>query len=66
MHYRPGWDCHGLPIELRARGDGANVGKERTPLHIREEARNFALAAVDAQREEFKSWGNRLTNGICA
>ncbi len=34
MHYVPGWDCHGLPIELKALGDlGTN---ELTPLQIRQ------------------------------
>lgn len=34
MHYVPGWDCHGLPIELKALGDLET--SELTPLQIRQ------------------------------
>ena len=52
VHYVPGWDCHGLPIELKA-----SKSHERNPLKIREASRNFALEAVQGQRNEFMSWG---------
>eukprot|EP00095_Tigriopus_kingsejongensis_P004112 maker-scaffold122_size333723-snap-gene-1.10 protein:Tk04112 transcript:maker-scaffold122_size333723-snap-gene-1.10-mRNA-1 annotation:"isoleucine--trna mitochondrial" len=55
VHYQPGWDCHGLPIELKARRKGDK--KDQSPLEIRRQARNFAMATVDQQRDEFKSWG---------
>lgn len=33
VHYRPGWDCHGLPIEMKAMTSGA--AKKLEPLDIR-------------------------------
>lgn len=33
VHYVPGWDCHGLPIEARVLGDG---DKKLTDLEIRQ------------------------------
>lgn len=34
MHYVPGWDCHGLPIELKALGDMGT--SHLSPLQIRQ------------------------------
>lgn len=36
VHYKPGWDCHGLPIEMKAKSvkDGMN------PLEIRKNGIN--------------------------
>lgn len=31
VHYKPGWDCHGLPIEMKAKA----VKDEMNPLEIR-------------------------------
>ncbi len=61
MHYRPGWDCHGLPIEHKVKTDNhekddAGV-KELTPLQVRQAARRLAELAVDTQRAAFSSWG---------
>ncbi|KAJ6638007.1 Isoleucine--tRNA ligase, mitochondrial [Pseudolycoriella hygida] len=53
VHYVPGWDCHGLPIELKAM---ENENKS-DPLTIRQKARNFALKTLDNQKVEFASWG---------
>ncbi|OQR74465.1 isoleucine--tRNA ligase [Tropilaelaps mercedesae] len=53
VHYVPGWDCHGLPIEARAMTGGENLD----PLKIRQISRNFALEALDGQMASFKSWG---------
>lgn len=33
VHYIPGWDCHGLPIELKAMGQ---VSKNKKPLSVKE------------------------------
>lgn len=55
VHYVPGWDCHGLPIELKALGDlGTN---ELTPVQIRQKAREFAEKAISRQRAAFQRWG---------
>ncbi|KAK5642697.1 hypothetical protein RI129_008864 [Pyrocoelia pectoralis] len=54
VHYKPGWDCHGLPIELKA--VTSNVGK-MTPLEIRSRARKFAENTITVQKAAFQSWG---------
>ena len=59
VHFRPGWDCHGLPIELKALQSAMkSIGdsKPMTPLQIRKHSKETALVAVNAQREQFKSW----------
>lgn len=48
----PGWDCHGLPIELKALG---NV-KDKSPLEIRQRAKKFATEAIRKQKISFESW----------
>jgi len=56
--YVPGWDTHGLPIELKVLQ--SMKSKERaglTPITLREKAKAFALETVDSQREQFKRYG---------
>ncbi|XP_054470008.1 isoleucine--tRNA ligase, mitochondrial isoform X3 [Anoplopoma fimbria] len=55
VHYIPGWDCHGLPIELKALGELGTSGL--TPLQIRQKAREFAEGAVARQKAAFQRWG---------
>uniref|UniRef100_A0A667XBZ8 Isoleucine--tRNA ligase, mitochondrial n=1 Tax=Myripristis murdjan TaxID=586833 RepID=A0A667XBZ8_9TELE len=55
VHYIPGWDCHGLPIELKALGELGTSGL--TPLQIRQKAREFAERAIARQRAAFQRWG---------
>ena len=50
-----GWDCHGLPIELKASSKAKSRHKDA--LTIRENSRTFALEAVEGQKSEFMSWG---------
>lgn len=51
----PGWDCHGLPIEIHVE---KKMGKsERDVVKIRKECRRYALKYVDIQRDEFKRIG---------
>ncbi|MDP8964514.1 MAG: isoleucine--tRNA ligase [Cyanobacteriota bacterium] len=58
VRYVPGWDCHGLPIELKVLQNMKSEEREQlTPLKLRHEARNFALKAVDEQRQGFKRYG---------
>lgn len=35
VHYVPGWDCHGLPIELKALTESKTDITNLTPLQIR-------------------------------
>ena len=58
----PGWDCHGLPIELKVlQSMKESERRGLTPLQLRQKAAEFALKTVDAQREQFKRcagcWG---------
>ncbi|KPI46093.1 Isoleucine--tRNA ligase [Cyphellophora attinorum] len=58
IDYVPGWDCHGLPIELKAlEKHGWQRGEGKDPVAIRKAARNFALKAVEKQMKGFKAWG---------
>ncbi|XP_069680707.1 isoleucine--tRNA ligase, mitochondrial [Periplaneta americana] len=53
IHYIPGWDCHGLPIELKAL-DGRT---DLSAVEIRKKAEQFARAAISEQKDAFCSWG---------
>ncbi|KAM9340808.1 isoleucine--tRNA ligase, mitochondrial [Symphorus nematophorus] len=55
VHYVPGWDCHGLPIELKALGELGTSGL--SPLQIRQKARAFAGVAIARQKAAFQRWG---------
>lgn len=70
VEYRPGWDCHGLPIELKAvRKAGSDQGTETKPqsLEIRQKARALARSTVETQKKAFRSfqvmadWSNKWT-----
>ncbi|EDW41671.1 GM25585 [Drosophila sechellia] len=53
VNYIPGWDCHGLPIELKA----TSTAPGQSAQEIRQKSRAFALEAIKSQKEEFSSWG---------
>ncbi|XP_016926678.4 isoleucine--tRNA ligase, mitochondrial [Drosophila suzukii] len=53
VNYIPGWDCHGLPIELKA----TSTAPGQNALEIRKKSRSFALEAIKSQKDEFSSWG---------
>jgi len=58
VRYVPGWDCHGLPIELKViQGMKSSERASLTPLELRHKARDFALKTVDEQRQSFKRYG---------
>jgi isoleucyl-tRNA synthetase len=58
VRYVPGWDCHGLPIELKVlQGMKGEQRSALTPLSLRHAARDFALATVDRQRQSFQRYG---------
>lgn len=55
--YVPGWDTHGLPIELRVLKE-MGVSKESIdPVELREHCREYATRFINVQREEFKRLG---------
>lgn len=51
--YVPGWDCHGLPIELKVEQKVGKPGQKISAAEFREECRKYAAAQVDGQREDF-------------
>ncbi|KAI9355820.1 tRNA synthetases class I-domain-containing protein [Pilaira anomala] len=57
VFYRPGWDCHGLPIELKALEQIRRKGDDLSPVDIRKIAKAKALSEVEKQMASFKSWG---------
>jgi isoleucyl-tRNA synthetase len=55
--YVPGWDCHGLPIELNVERETGPAAKDRDPGAFRRACRAFAERFVDSQRGDFKRLG---------
>ncbi|PZN74598.1 MAG: isoleucine--tRNA ligase [Candidatus Methylumidiphilus alinenensis] len=51
--YVPGWDCHGLPIELMVEKKIGKAGVQVDPTEFRHACRQYAAEQVDVQREEF-------------
>ncbi|KAF9097063.1 hypothetical protein BGX23_009865 [Mortierella sp. AD031] len=58
VDYRPGWDCHGLPIELKALSELKIKDRSQlSPIDVRTVAQASARAAIAVQKEEFLSYG---------
>eukprot|EP01103_Thecamoeba_quadrilineata_P011823 TRINITY_DN2918_c0_g1_i1.p1 TRINITY_DN2918_c0_g1~~TRINITY_DN2918_c0_g1_i1.p1 ORF type:complete len:795 (-),score=126.92 TRINITY_DN2918_c0_g1_i1:506-2890(-) len=58
VNYIPGWDCHGLPIELKATEKLSEKEKRvLAPGLLREKARACALEAIKEQAASFSRWG---------
>jgi isoleucyl-tRNA synthetase len=58
VNYVLGWDCHGLPIELKVlQNIKPEERKQLTPLELRRKAKEFALSTVEDQAKGFKRWG---------
>jgi isoleucyl-tRNA synthetase len=56
--YIPGWDCHGLPIEMQVEKEIGRAKKDAMPkADVRELCRRYAEKYVGIQREEFKRLG---------
>ncbi len=56
--YIPGWDTHGLPIELKAiKKIGVDTAM-LSPVELRKHCKEFALSYVDNQRNQFKRLGS--------
>ena len=55
--YVPGWDCHGLPIEINVDKElGSRKAKMSTP-EVRRACRKYAEKFVDIQRQDFMRLG---------
>ena len=55
--YVPGWDCHGLPIEVAVEKKVGKVGHKVDAREFRAECRKYAAAQIERQREDFKRLG---------
>ncbi|KAE9598673.1 putative isoleucine--tRNA ligase [Lupinus albus] len=58
VYYVPGWDCHGLPIELKVlQSLDQEARKNLTPSKLRTKAAKFAKETVKTQMSSFKRFG---------
>jgi len=55
--YVPGWDCHGLPIELQVEKNLGSKKSQVSKLEMRKLCREYAAKFVGIQKEEFKRLG---------
>jgi isoleucyl-tRNA synthetase len=55
--YVPGWDCHGLPIEIAVEKKHGKPGEKLDARAFRQKCREYAQEQVDAQRADFKRLG---------
>jgi isoleucyl-tRNA synthetase len=55
--YVPGWDCHGLPIEIKVDEQLGGRKLELNPLQVRQACREYAQKYIDLQRSQFKRLG---------
>src|SRR5579864_6068169 len=55
--YIPGWDCHGLPIEIKVDKELGGKKLQMRPLEVRAACRKYAQKYLDLQRQQFKRIG---------
>ena len=55
--YVPGWDCHGLPIEVQVEKKVGKVGQKVDAKTFREKCRNYAETQINIQKKDFKRLG---------
>ena len=55
--YIPGWDCHGLPIEIAIEKKFGKVGVKLDAVEFRQKCREYAESQIDLQRKDFKRLG---------
>lgn len=55
--YVPGWDCHGLPIELQVEKKVGKVGRKVDAATFRQKCREYAERQIDLQRNGFRRMG---------
>jgi isoleucyl-tRNA synthetase len=55
--YIPGWDCHGLPIEIKVDKELGGKKLQMRPLEVRAACRKYAEKYLDLQRQQFKRIG---------
>ncbi len=58
VHFVPGWDCHGLPIELKVLQNlKSDQRKNLNSVGLRKKATEYAQKQINNQLEGFKRWG---------
>ncbi|WP_413442039.1 isoleucine--tRNA ligase [Synechococcus sp. MIT S1220] len=58
VRYVPGWDCHGLPIELKVlQAMDQEQRRALTPIKLRKKAATYARKQVEGQMKGFQRWG---------
>ncbi len=55
--YVPGWDCHGLPIELMVEKKVGKPGVKVSAAEFRQKCRDYAQKQIDGQMADFKRLG---------
>ena len=55
--YVPGWDCHGLPIEIKVDKELGGKKLQMHPSDVRAECRKYAQKFLDLQRQQFRRIG---------
>src|SRR5579862_9165497 len=55
--YVPGWDCHGLPIEIKVDKELGGKKLQMAPMAVRAACRKYAEKYLDLQRTQFKRIG---------
>ncbi len=55
--YVPGWDCHGLPIEIAIEKKYGKVGVKLDAVEFRQKCREYAESQIEIQRKDFKRLG---------
>jgi len=55
--YVPGWDCHGLPIEIKVDKELGGKKLQMRPIDVRAECRKYAQKFLELQRQQFKRIG---------
>lgn len=56
VHYVPGWDCHGLPIELKALKEAPKQLQPLAPETVANVAAACAKREIGVQMQAFRSW----------
>ena len=67
VSFRPGWDCHGLPVEVKVEEQYTKAGKSKEDdvVQFRKDCRAYADSWVEVQKEQFKSFGVRAEWDQC-
>lgn len=56
VHFVPGWDCHGLPIEHKALQDLSDEHESLGPVRVRDTAKQLVRKTVEEQKKSFREW----------